>query len=403
MANGLKRKRMSNEPLIFGPSHERKTYYFADCHDVIHDSFTGTRAEMKRRLAIVNAAREKGKKLQGINALSSHGENLSSMLPNSSISQDNAVTKQRGRVKLARINDISPEDILQIHRLRSEQPDSDSYLNLKKSGLGPSHIAALVAVWKNSHGQFKQFGLTDNSLGPSGCESLVLAILESASGSEVESSESGSSSSSSNSGNLSDCTSNSTSVDATSSTADTSTFLTSTGTCRGRPSKDDYSTFVSNTAVPRVDALYLSRNNVGATGGAALARLLQSPCCRCVRLGLNFNDIRDEGASLLASSLSHQLATVANPLHRLMVLGLSGNNLTDRTAELFAKVLTPEMDTLPLERLFMGDNRICNRGAESLARMLRTNRRLKRLVSHKLLLCLSQSVSLHNVNLLVSF
>ena len=67
------------------------------------------------------------------------------------------------------------------------------------------------------------------------------------------------------------------------------------------------------------------------------------------------------------------------------MLGLSGNGLTNAAANLFADVLTPtgEGDTNApaLERLFMGDNKIGDEGAERLALMLTSNKNLKRLVS----------------------
>jgi hypothetical protein len=352
----------------FAPSHEVKEYLFADSWNVVHERFTGTRAEMTRFLAELNKARPKGRKLQGVNPTSPHGQRMAAAAAQAAAAQvaatssaaaaaaaaatttmttsslppregDEAITVQRGRAKLARTKDISPDDILALHRLRSERPDLESYLNLKGSGLGASHVGALVAAWRGSRGQFSQLGLTDNKLGPNGCESLVAAMLESEADEDQKESSSSSSSSSR----------------ATNSTSTT------------------------------IEALYLSRNCVGARGGAALASLLRSPACRCLRLGLNFNALGDEGACLLASALPHQLIVVENPLRRLKVLGLSGNGLTNAAANLFADVLTPtgEGDTNApaLERLFMGDNKIGDEGAERLALMLTSNKNLKRLVS----------------------
>ena len=282
------------------------------CSTAVFESFRGTRNEMRQRVAKLNEDRPKGKRLQGINAGSVLGLKAIAAL-------------RSGSVATATTTSTQATDVMTLHRKRIAGSSGDgSYLNLRCGRLNASDVPAIAAAWRDQ--KFSQLGLTENNLGPDGCESLVDEIL------------------------LDDDT-----IKAI--------YLSRNavgprgGAALGR---------LLRASSCRVQRLGFNFNSLADEGARPIALALGGLNCRLTVLGLTGNGLSNSTAKLLAAALTpRQLQRSQNDCPTEVVKP-SYSNGTD--------ICMPT-----LERLFLGDNVIENDGAAALATMLHTNSTLKRL------------------------
>ena len=83
--------------------------------------------------------------------------------------------------------------------------------------------------------------------------------------------------------------------------------------------------------LPKLTSLYLQGNNIGREGCITLSNLLQKDDTRLKELDLDNNDIDDEGAEIIASSLENNT--------KLKDLYLQHNKISERGSRAFFLLL----------------------------------------------------------------
>ncbi|CAK0835981.1 unnamed protein product [Prorocentrum cordatum] len=125
---------------------------------------------------------------------------------------------------------------------------------------------------------------------------------------------------------------------------------------------------LASVALPRLQSLDLSGNNVGDEGAAALAAALRAPGAlpSLQKLDLRSNNVGDEGAAALAAALR-----APGALPRLQELDLSHNRVGDEGAAALAAALRAPGALPRLQVLDLRSNRVGDEGAAALAAGLR--------------------------------
>lgn len=127
--------------------------------------------------------------------------------------------------------------------------------------------------------------------------------------------------------------------------------------------------FIRNRPAKRgIVALYASACEIGEAGAIALSEV----AAKLARLGLNYNSIGDAGALVLMRPLADSACL-------LTVVGLTGNGLTDAAAVGIAEALQAAGASSRLQRIFLNENRIGDKGGIALAAALTASTVLQRL------------------------